>query len=463
MTSIFHSGFSKDFSSILNDVDDYNVIIQVGENNNIKEFKAHSAILCARSEYFKGALSNNWVTKKNGMIIYEKPNITPKVFDMILKYINTGDLNLEKHLLIKDIFELLVASDELILEELFEHVQDYLIKKRKTWIKEKNFDFFFNTAFKLVSCKRLQDLCLETICKNSHLYITSKNFLLLDKDILYSLLEREDLQIDEIIIWESLVKWGIKQTPSWRSKNNNRTEWNNEKYEALKKTLDELIPLIRFVDISPSKYSTRVRPYNAIIPNHIYDEIEEFYLKGTLKKATILPPRVGRIRFKSKIIKKKLISIIINWINKNDAKVIPDKNDLTYNFNLISKDGIKSQSFINKCRTGKPILVLVKCKNSRKIFGGYKSIGFYNNNNNPLPNEFIFSFENDEDIQNMRLSRIKPHNYFCYSGFIFGERNLYMQGNNLYVKYDRKIGCSGTYIIDEVEVFSVVGRKIIQN
>lgn len=85
MTSIFHSGFSKDFSSILKDVNDYNVIIKVGENNNIKEFKAHSAILCSRSEYFKGALSNNWVTKKNGMIIYEKPNITPKVFDMILK------------------------------------------------------------------------------------------------------------------------------------------------------------------------------------------------------------------------------------------------------------------------------------------------------------------------------------------------------------------------------------------
>src|SRR6266496_1626829 len=85
MTSIFHSGLSKDLSSILNDADDYNVIIQVGENQNVKEFQAHSVILRARSPYFKSALSNNWVRKKDGMILFNKPNITPMVFEMILK------------------------------------------------------------------------------------------------------------------------------------------------------------------------------------------------------------------------------------------------------------------------------------------------------------------------------------------------------------------------------------------
>ena len=45
MTLILHSGLSKDLSLILNDADDFNVIIQVGENKNIKEFCAHSVIL----------------------------------------------------------------------------------------------------------------------------------------------------------------------------------------------------------------------------------------------------------------------------------------------------------------------------------------------------------------------------------------------------------------------------------
>jgi hypothetical protein len=85
MTLIFHSGLSKDFSLILNDADDFNVIIKVGESNNTREFRAHSVILRARSPYFKSALSSEWITKENNMIKFNKPNITPTVFDMVLK------------------------------------------------------------------------------------------------------------------------------------------------------------------------------------------------------------------------------------------------------------------------------------------------------------------------------------------------------------------------------------------
>ena len=70
---------------MLNDSDDFNVIIQAGENQDTKEFHAHSIILRARSPYFKGALSSCWITKKNDMIMFNKPNITPNVFDMVLK------------------------------------------------------------------------------------------------------------------------------------------------------------------------------------------------------------------------------------------------------------------------------------------------------------------------------------------------------------------------------------------
>ena len=85
MTLISHSSLSKDFSLILNDSDDFNVIIKVGETQNIKEFRAHSVILRARSPYFKSAFSADWITKKDNMIMFNKPNITPTVFDMILK------------------------------------------------------------------------------------------------------------------------------------------------------------------------------------------------------------------------------------------------------------------------------------------------------------------------------------------------------------------------------------------
>ena len=59
MALISHSGLSKDLFSRLNDADDFDVIIRIGEDQNVKEFYAHSVILRARSPYFKSALSTS--------------------------------------------------------------------------------------------------------------------------------------------------------------------------------------------------------------------------------------------------------------------------------------------------------------------------------------------------------------------------------------------------------------------
>jgi hypothetical protein len=86
MALIFHPRLSKDFSLILNDADDFNVIVKIGENQGTKDFHAHSVILRARSPYFKSALSGDSIVKNDSnMITLDKPNITPTVFDMILK------------------------------------------------------------------------------------------------------------------------------------------------------------------------------------------------------------------------------------------------------------------------------------------------------------------------------------------------------------------------------------------
>ena len=73
-----------------------------------------------------------------------------------------------------DIFELLVASDELLLEELFLHVQDYLIEKRTSWVHE-NFVLILRTVLKFNNCK-LKDYCLNSICEDPLPFITSKTF-----------------------------------------------------------------------------------------------------------------------------------------------------------------------------------------------------------------------------------------------------------------------------------------------
>jgi hypothetical protein len=87
MTSEFFPVLSQNFSKLLDDADDYdcNVIIKVGSNSNTKEFHLHTNILKARSPYFKRALSQNWVTEKDGLITFTKPNISSIVFEMIIR------------------------------------------------------------------------------------------------------------------------------------------------------------------------------------------------------------------------------------------------------------------------------------------------------------------------------------------------------------------------------------------
>ena len=77
----------NDFSNLLKESDHYDIEIKVGtdEQDNVKTFKAHSNILKTRCSYFKTALSNNWIKRSdNGIILFEKENISPKIFEVLL-------------------------------------------------------------------------------------------------------------------------------------------------------------------------------------------------------------------------------------------------------------------------------------------------------------------------------------------------------------------------------------------
>lgn len=84
MSQLF-SGLSQDFSRLLKDADDYNVIIEVGEGSNMKKFHAHSVILRARSPYFHSALSSEWSRKENGCIVFKQLGVLPSIFRILIK------------------------------------------------------------------------------------------------------------------------------------------------------------------------------------------------------------------------------------------------------------------------------------------------------------------------------------------------------------------------------------------
>ncbi|CAI2180002.1 5948_t:CDS:2 [Funneliformis geosporum] len=107
---------SQNFSQLLDDADDYDVIIRVGENQEIKEFCAHSIILKSRSPYFKIAFSQNWISKKDNKIIFNKPNIPPRIFDMIIRFFDIAS---------KDFHSNVRAFRKLLPQTLFEDIVSF--------------------------------------------------------------------------------------------------------------------------------------------------------------------------------------------------------------------------------------------------------------------------------------------------------------------------------------------------
>ncbi|KAF0488011.1 BTB-domain-containing protein [Gigaspora margarita] len=135
MKSTFLDELSNDLFELLDKAEDYNVIIQAGDPINPKEFKAHSVLLRARSGYFRSALSNDWPRKSGDLIVFRKPNIPSGIFEIILKYIYSGIIELDQ-LDGADLLRLMLASDELQLPILISHAQDHLIKAQPEWINQ---------------------------------------------------------------------------------------------------------------------------------------------------------------------------------------------------------------------------------------------------------------------------------------------------------------------------------------
>src|SRR5437762_2770476 len=80
--------FAKNYEKLLLEGDEHDLIINVGEEPLIKSFKAHKVILRAQSPYFRRALSNEWAKKEDGRTVFNKPNVSPPIFDVILKLVS---------------------------------------------------------------------------------------------------------------------------------------------------------------------------------------------------------------------------------------------------------------------------------------------------------------------------------------------------------------------------------------
>uniref|UniRef100_U9U8R5 Kelch-like protein 17 n=1 Tax=Rhizophagus irregularis (strain DAOM 181602 / DAOM 197198 / MUCL 43194) TaxID=747089 RepID=U9U8R5_RHIID len=414
-------------------------------------------ILNYRSPYLRRILSTSVSRNNNdGSLTHIKlPNISPEIFQMILRYIYGGRLSLEEYDT-SDIIKILVASSELSLQELITHLQSFLIENKKNWM-EQNFNLIYKTSFENDSFLKLQDFCTELISKEPEKIFNSINFISLSEKCLISLIQHDNIQKNVIQVWEHVLKWGIAQNPGLPS---DPSSYSKDDFITLKNTLQQFIPFINFFNLTSKEYLDKVYPYKKVIPKDLRENLFKYFMdqQSNNPEPNIINEETSSKNIDSKIITIKHAQLISRWIDRLE---ITDRMENSYDFKLIlrgSRDGFSPSKFHEICDNQYHTITIIKVEDSNEILGGYNPIMWTSNIIwGVTKDSFIFSFKNKENIGNYVLSRVKNENYAIENdsslGPTFGDGDLELNGKN----YDKQIReTEDNFSVEEYEIFQII-------
>ncbi|RIB05343.1 hypothetical protein C2G38_2219862 [Gigaspora rosea] len=234
MTMEFFKKLSNDLTNLLENEEDYNVLIEVGQMPNCQMFKVHSIILNSRCFYLREKLSKTLYNEKNIKKI-SFTNISITNFEVIIKYIYGGIVLFNK-VDAPAILDLLITANEFGLEELGNAAQTQLVEKHASWIR-RNFTKVYRTSFENDNFKDLQKFCNNIIAKHPSIIFDSEDFVNISESAFVSLLKLDNLNMDEGKIWDQVIRWGIAQNPDLDS---NITQWSNTNFLTLKNYTQKL-------------------------------------------------------------------------------------------------------------------------------------------------------------------------------------------------------------------------------
>ncbi|CAG8602006.1 2180_t:CDS:2 [Ambispora gerdemannii] len=327
----------------------------------------------------------------------------------------------------------------------------------------------------------ISPVVFDIILSDPQSFFTSSDFTTIEEDILLALLKRNDLEMDEVDIWNHVIRWGIAQTPTIE---NSIGHWTPEEFEAMEKTLHECIPLLRFFEMSPPEFYDNVRPFKQLLPIELYEGLVRSHYKPQLpRQCAVLPPRSPRID--STIVSSKHITMISHWIEGGSGKP-PTYHKPRFQFKLLyrgTRDGFTPRAFRSKCSNQGQNVVILKIKGIGKIIGGYNPIGWCNRADYAdTKKSFIFSIDENNNEngtsstmektiadERPKLSRIS----FNMSGSAifdlesygpnFGKGDLVIYescktGSCRKYSYEHEIMDPGDFVAEEFEVFKIVEK-----
>ncbi|RIA78945.1 hypothetical protein C1645_841983, partial [Glomus cerebriforme] len=310
--------------------------------------------------------------KNDGTLSHIKlPNISPEIFQIILRYIYGGKVSLAEYDA-SDIIKILDAANKLSLQEIIPCLQSFLIKNKSNWM-EQNFNLIYQTSFENDSFLELQKYCSELMSKQSGKIFNSPDFTSISEKCLISLIQQNNLQMSEVQVWEYVLKWGIAQNPGLSSDPSN---YSDDDFNALKNTLQQCIPFIKFMEFTSKEFYNKAYQFKKIIPKDLRENLIKCFMDNDYKPNTKSESQTIK-EISSKDIDSKIITIqhaelISKWIDRLE---ITDKIKNSYEFKLIlrgSRDGFTPKKFHEICDNQSRTVIIIKVKDSDEILGGIR-------------------------------------------------------------------------------------------
>src|SRR5947207_2547921 len=130
------------------------------------------------------------------------------------------------------LFETEIGYDVIIYAGEEPNVQEFLIEHQSEFLHQ-NPTGILETVYQHETFVDLWNFCLEKICEEPKILFDSDKFINLKASLLELLLKRDDLNMNEIEIWESLLKWCFSQ----QNMKNDPTKWSKDDIIKIERAL----------------------------------------------------------------------------------------------------------------------------------------------------------------------------------------------------------------------------------
>ena len=206
------------------------------------------------------------------------------------RFIYKADLNLKQQE-VSDICNLIKASDELNIDILNDHILEFFTQESSRLINEDPVETL-NITFELDIFTHLRSTFLRIICENPEILTKSEKFYDLDKFILIQILKQDNLNMEEIKIWNLLLDWAVKDKLDIKEVES----WDSTDFTSLKEVLVDFVPYVRWFQIPGRDFWCNIKPLKEALPEDLYDDLLGYNIDKSikLKSSVILPKRISK-------------------------------------------------------------------------------------------------------------------------------------------------------------------------